>query len=199
MVSTFLLKIHFFTDFLIPVAPMPYTQIGPNGWPQFRQQTSDAEQVITSEGYTRATQLFPDSNSLENLNRPPSNLPSNSSEQASYIQFQSFGRSSPSEASQDSHSLTITPVATSPINKPPASAGYISVDEANKINQERSSELCDINPMRAYSRIAIPSSSTLQSNSSMISSSSPAALSAKDLSHPTADIRPNGSSKHTYV
>ena len=198
MVSTFLLKIHFFTDFLIPVAPMPYTQIGPNGWPQFRQQTSDAEQVITSEGYTRATQLFPDSNSLENLNRPPSNLPSNSSEQASYIQFQSFGRSSPSEASQDSHSLTITPVATSPINKPPASAGYISVDEANKINQERSSELSDINP-RAYSRVAnIPSSS--QSNSSMISnSSSPAALNAKDLTHPTADLRPNGSSKHTYV
>ena len=163
---------------------MPYTQIGPNGWPITRP--SD-EQVIPSEGYTCATQLFPSNSSLENL-RPPSNLPSTSTvEQQAYLPFQSFGRSSPSDASQAS-SLTITPAATSPVNKP--STGYISVDEANKITLG-SEFSCD---PRAYSRVAIP----YQSNSSMISSS-PAALNAKDLSHPAADLKPNGSSKHTYV
>ena len=37
---------------------MPYTQIGPNGWPQFRQQTSDAEWYLTS-GLPREEELYP--------------------------------------------------------------------------------------------------------------------------------------------
>ena len=105
---------------------MPYTQIGPNGWPQTASREADQ---LTSEGYTRATQLFnePIDSNLENL-RPP--LP----ERASYVAFQSFGRATPpSDASQGS-SLTATPIAATPIitSAAPVSSGYISVDEANK-------------------------------------------------------------------
>ena len=191
---------------------MPYTQIGPNGWPQTRRLNEDQ---LTSEGYTRATQLFPDSidnSSLENL-RPP-NLPDRPERPAAYVAFQSFGRASPPSDASQSSSLTVTPVAASPTMAPPTlpvappSSGYISVDEANKFRAQSDF----VSDPRAYSRVAMAPQpqrpqnqpqrpqnrpQNFQSNSSMISSDV-AALSAKDLNSPTVASN-GGQSRHTFV